>query len=76
MNNHSTLIKLTLAFSTAALSAALLFGCGNDSDMDDENVSGEMGQAVEETREGASNAADETGDAIERTGDRIESATD
>lgn len=76
MRNHSALIKLSLGFGIAALSSALLSGCGDGADMTNENVSGEVGQAVEETRDAAGNAADETGEAMERTGDRVESATD
>jgi len=76
MTNQSAFTKPMIALSAAALSAALLWGCGNDGDMDDENMSGEVDEAVEETRETASNAAEETREAVEETGDRVESATD
>jgi hypothetical protein len=74
--------------ATIGLSAALLWGCGEQAqDTGDEQVSEEVSEAVEETREAARAAAEQVGEttseavdeaqqAVEQTGDRIESATD
>lgn len=78
MRNHSDQVKptLTLPFTAAALSAALLWGCDNGSDMGDTNLGEKRGDVAEENREAAVTAADETREATEEAGDRIESATD
>lgn len=78
MRSQSRSVKpnLTLAFTAAALSAALLWGCDNSSEMGGTDVSEKIGDAAEETREAANAAAEKTREAVEEAGDRIESATD
>ena len=66
----------TLLTVTAAAAVLLLVGCGEDADTMDETVSGEVGQAVEETREATGDVIGAGREALEETGDRIESATD
>lgn len=81
-------MRAVLTLTAIGLSAALLWGCGEQAqDTETTDVGEEMSEAAEETREAAraaaeqtqeaaSEAMDEAQQAVEETGDRIESATD
>jgi hypothetical protein len=76
-----TTLRALPTLTIVGLSAALLFGCGEQTqDTGSGDVKEEVGEAMEETREATQAAAEEvretTSEAVEEAGDRIEAATD
>ncbi|WP_200345604.1 hypothetical protein [Halochromatium glycolicum] len=76
MTTHPLSQKRSLSVGVAVFSLVLLGGCDQSPEMNDDEVSGEVQDAVEETREAADEAVEQTREALEETGDRIEEATD